>query len=120
MCWNAEVSAASAVGAWLVCAYLWYRNHNNDRWSAVYLLTFTFTQVVDVVLWMDEDTFGLSTCSETNLVTSKYVIPMVVFSQHAVQCYYPSEYLKNHRLVLALLHLLPVLGKYSCVVTERS
>lgn len=34
MCWSPEVSALAAVGAWLVCAYLYHRNDNFDRWSA--------------------------------------------------------------------------------------
>lgn len=34
MCWSPEVSALAAVGAWAVCAYLYYRNDNFDRWSA--------------------------------------------------------------------------------------
>jgi hypothetical protein len=53
---------------------------------------------------------GLKTCSATNLTVSKYIIPMVVFSQHAVQCYYPSQTLSNYRTFIAALHLLPILG----------
>lgn len=66
MCWSAEVSALSALGAWAVCGYLYYRNLNFDRWGAAYLFTFTLTQIVDVGLWLDEGSVGLSTCSNVN------------------------------------------------------
>lgn len=69
MCWSAEVSALSAVAAWGVCAYLYYRNLNFDRWASAYLFTFTLTQVVDVFLWLDEGKVGLSTCSDLNYGT---------------------------------------------------
>ena len=77
---------------------------------AAYLFTFTLTQVVDVFLWLDEGKVGLATCSDTNLVISKYIIPMVVFSQHFVQCCFPSEKLQEYRFPLAMAHLLPILG----------
>jgi hypothetical protein len=110
MCWSPEVSALAAVGAWGVCAYLYYRNDNFDRWSAAYLFTFTLTQVVDVFLWLDEGKVGLSSCSDTNFVISKYIIPMVVFTQHFVQCYFPSDKLQDYRFPIAVAHLLPILG----------
>ena len=65
---------------------------------------------MDVFLWLDEGKVGLSTCSDTNLVISKYIIPAVVFSQHFVQCCYPSAKLQDHRFLLAMAHLLPILG----------
>ena len=46
MCWSIEVSAISAAIAWIVCVILWWRNRTvRDRWYAMYLFTFTFTQV---------------------------------------------------------------------------
>jgi hypothetical protein len=75
-----------------------------------YLLTFTFTQLIDFMLWIEEGRVGLAQCSSTNLGISKYVIPMVVFSQHCVQCYYPSKKLEKYRTFIAFLHLLPILG----------
>ena len=53
---------------------------------------------------------GLSTCSETNFVISKFIIPTVVFSQHFVQCQFPSDKLKSFRIPIAMAHLLPILG----------
>jgi hypothetical protein len=66
MCWSTEVSALSAVGAWVVCMYLYRRNLNFDRWAAGYLFTFTLTQVVDIALWLEEGRTGLATCSNIN------------------------------------------------------
>lgn len=78
--------------------------------STAYLFTFTLTQVVDVFLWLDEREFGLSTCSDTNLVVSKYIIPVVIFSQHFVQCCFPSDKLQTYRFPIALAHLVPIAG----------
>ena len=110
MCWSKEVSLLSAVFAWGVCIYLYRRNLNFDRWSAAYLLTFSFTQMVDVALWHEEGRVGLATCSDTNYSISKFIIPLVIFSQHLVQCHFPTNILSEYRLPLALAHLLPILG----------
>jgi hypothetical protein len=40
---------------------------------------------------------------------SKFLIPLIVFSQHWRQCDYPSTILKNERLKLKLFHLIPIL-----------
>ena len=51
MCWTIEVSLGSACVGWLTCAYLWQRHRSpRDRWYAKYLLTYTFTQLVDIAL----------------------------------------------------------------------
>ena len=60
MCWSAEASLYSAIGAWCVCAFLYFRNKNHDRWASMYLLTFTFTQVVDFALWKEEGKIEVS------------------------------------------------------------
>jgi hypothetical protein len=48
MCWNIEVSIASAVIGWITCLILlWRQRSERDTFYARYLLTFTFTQVAD-------------------------------------------------------------------------
>jgi hypothetical protein len=76
----------------------------------VYLFTFTLTQLVDVALWYEEGRVGLASCSQPNLMVSKYIIPSVVFSQHCVQCYFPSKTLSKYRFAIAAAHLLPIAG----------
>ena len=62
----------------------------------------------------------MSTCSDTNMGISKYVIPLVVLSQHFVQCAFPSTTVSaGSRTVIALLHILPIAGmmyQFGCSV----
>ena len=97
-----------------------------DRWYATYLVTFTFTQLIDIALWLQHAQVpgGLRACAGlkeqltrfppdeqwTQYVVSKFAIPLVVFSQHAMQLTYPSEVLKNHRGKYILTHALPLVG----------
>jgi hypothetical protein len=103
---------------------------SHPRYYARYLLTFTFTQLVDISLWwLHEEKIpgGLQACVPyqiqfgwapwdspqfPNFVISKFVLPLVVFSQHATQLMYPSDKMNgpNERRNLILLHLLPVVG----------
>lgn len=96
-------------------------------------MTFTFTQLVDIALWwLHEHKIdgGLKACVPfqqqfgwapldgehagqlPNFLISKFVLPMVVFSQHATQCMYPSDKLNKpgQRRNLILMHLVPVIG----------
>jgi len=125
MCWNIEVSAASCLVGWAACALLVIRRRSpRDLYYARYLLTFTFTQVVDIALWtLHRDTQGgLQACTayqlgfrqlpsghaqETNFYISKYLIPLVIFAQHAMQLSYPSPMWLKHRYLLIAAHAVP-------------
>jgi len=139
MCWNLQVSLASACVGWVTCLYLLHRNRSErDRWYALYLVTFTFTQIVDAFLWSMNDKSvslgenGLHACKSyqlqfggaptdeneyMNFFVSKYFIPMIVFSQHATQLMYPSEeYKKNpegqHKIIA--IHSIPCIIMSFC------
>ena len=62
MCWNRNVSLVAAAWGWVACALLAYRGGRNDRWYALYLFTFTLTQVIDAVLWSLQYDRGLEAC----------------------------------------------------------
>lgn len=118
MCWNLQVSLLSACVGWITCIYLYRRQRSErDTYYARYLLTFTFTQVVDGFLWFMNDKAtlmgeqGLQACKSyqlqfstapsndseyMNFVVSKYFIPMIIFSQHATQLMYPSAKYKQN------------------------
>ena len=133
MCWSVEVSAASAAIGWATCAFLCWRQRPRDLFYARYLVTFTFTQLVDIALWtLNQQGDGLKACvdlqqqfgsfpregggvdggekQELNFLLTKFVLPIVVFSQHATQCTYPSKALSGQRRNLILAHLIPVVG----------
>jgi len=124
MCWSFEISLLSAIYGWIVCIYLKYRGRKYDDFYANYLFTFTFTQLIDLSLWYLNNNGGLQSCNEYqfqfidypkneqfyNYIISKFALPLVVFSQHLVQCTYPSNMIsyRNGRRNLILLHLIPV------------
>ena len=110
MCWTPEISLVSALLTWCICYYLYKRNINYDQWAAKYLFTFTFTQIVDIILWLEHKRVDLLTCSNINYGVSKFIIPLVVYSQYYIQCLYPSNKLSKYRTLLQYLHLLPMFG----------
>jgi len=147
MCWNVQVSLASAAVGWATCLYLGVRQRSvRDAYYARYLLTFTFTQVADIILWMASEGSGpggLQACKSyqfqfgsapsstspsslfgvgsagaryapLNFYISKYVIPLIVFSQHAMQLSYPSNAFKGKRIPLVLVHAIPCLVMSFC------
>jgi len=132
MCWNVQVSFASAIVGWITCVYLKLRQRSpRDDFYARYLLTFTFTQLVDMYLWSLHDNspgsitacksyqmqFGRAPAVEGlagNFFVSKYVIPAVVFSQHCMQLSYPSNAYKSQRYEIMGLHLVPCLIMSFC------
>jgi hypothetical protein len=117
-------SALSCAFAWSTCLYLRHRNGPRDAWYAKYLFTFTLTQLVDIALWVMHENHidgGLKACVDfqtqfgsapegaqlPNFLISKFIIPMIVLSQHWVQCQYPSDMMPE-RTNLKRLHLIPV------------
>lgn len=138
MCWNIEVSVASAVVGWCACLYLlWRQRSKRDAYYARYLFTFTFTQIADAYLWTlnnggsDRKGMGqgLQACesyqlqfgavpsgpiARPNFLVSKYVIPLIVFSQHAMQLSYPSDAFKGQRKSIIAAHALPCLVMSYC------
>lgn len=97
--------------------------------AASYLVTYTFTQLVDIVLWLRHENHALRSCPSmvetfnfpdqldepgqyTNYVVTKYVLPLVVFTQYWQQLSYPSEILKEHRTKLKLLFLSTSIGMH--------
>jgi hypothetical protein len=106
---------ASCLFGWAACAILKLRKGPRDDWYARYLVTFTFTQLVDIVLWTLHsktkpylgNTGGLQACPDLqlsfirfpgwtdpqfyNFYVSKFLLPCVIFSQHAMQLTYPSN-----------------------------
>eukprot|EP00729_Bicosta_minor_P010771 gene10771-17360_t len=133
MCWNIEVSMASAALGWLTCIYLlWRQRSPRDTYYARYLVTFTLTQIADAYLWTlnnKQGEGGLQACTSyqmqfgsapggeidyPNFVVSKYVIPLIVFSQHATQLQYPSEAFKGQRGKIIALHAIPCIVMSFC------
>ena len=120
-----EFSLFSAVVGWIACAILLKRNHSpRDKWYATYLVTYTFTQLIDIALWSIHEDTPLQGCPDLKqsfsnsptamqmqqFLISKYLVPLVTFSQFCIQLNYPSPLLKGSRKLLVALHALPCLG----------
>jgi len=140
MCWNLEISVISALYGWLVCTFLRYRNGPRDKFYSNYLFTFTFTQIIDMVLWYlnNYSTTGLQDCSEyqlqftnypknnqlPNYIISKYILPITIFLQHTIQCTYPNtDILYRKRCILIILHIIPIFFMcllFSCTILYPS
>ena len=100
MCWSIQVSLVACVYGYLVSLYLYRRRYSiRDPWYALFLATFTTTQLCDAILWSQQHDFWKDghlnnapiECSTVNLLVSKYVIPPVVFFQPIVLSLYPSK-----------------------------
>lgn len=121
MCWTIQISLLSAVCGWVTCGFLLWRQRSfRDRWYAQYLFTFTLTQLVDIALWSLHETEGyrLQACPDRqlalpdfsvkenpqfwNYAITKLLIPVVVFTQNAVQCTYPRPGHKTPWRLIAL------------------
>ena len=90
---------------------------------ASYLVTYTYTQLVDITLWLINTRSPLKTCPSfiesfrsptladesdlPNLIISKYVLPLVVFTQYWQQLSYPSEFYKEKRWLIKVSEAKP-------------
>lgn len=69
MCWNIESSVISAIYGYAVSVYLYHRRYSNrDPWYAVFLATFTTTQVIDAFFWYIAGEGAAASSSEFLLV----------------------------------------------------
>jgi len=134
MCWSIEVSAASAGVAWIACAMLLWRRRRRDAWFAGYLFTYTFTQLVDIVLWTYDGRRPLEACPGRRnsfavrpgggrdvapFLVSKYGIPCVVLIQYAAQLSYPSDRWPRVRRGLLVFYGVAAIGMaYSSACTD--
>jgi hypothetical protein len=93
MCWNAEVSLITFITSSLLCAYLWYRNDDNDRVIASWVFSFAIMQLLEFFMWINLNSHSF--VSKISLI-SLYLQPIV--------------------LGLALLYL----GKYHTIINEKN
>jgi len=91
MCWSFEISLAAAGWGYAVSAYLKWRKYSvRDGWYALFLATFTTTQLFDAFFWYIKQDQEQIPCTPSNLVLSKYFLPAVVFFQPIVLSLFPE------------------------------
>lgn len=59
MCWSADVSFITFITSAALCAYLWYRNNENDRPLALWIFVFSLMQLFETFMWLDMDNHSL-------------------------------------------------------------
>lgn len=118
MCWGVRVSLVAAVYGFAVSGYLHHRQYSSrDSWYALFLASFTCTQLFDAFFWStkDEDEVDLPCSPITlgNLVdlnagawndfVSRFLLPPALFFQPIVLAMFPSSAFKALRPPYRLL-----------------
>ena len=98
MCWNLQVSIYAAIYGFAMCAYFLKRNYSTrDPWYAVFLGSFTCTQMLDAFFWSRADPrSGEVPCDAANLAFTKWGVTPVLFAQVLSITYFPAD--KNNCL----------------------
>jgi len=92
MCWSLEISLVAAGWGYAVSAYLRWRKYSiRDSWYALFLATFTTTQLFDAFFWYIKGEGDQIPCSPSNFVLSKYFLPPVLFFQPIVLSVFPPH-----------------------------
>jgi len=90
MCWSLEISLLAAGWGYAVSGYLRWRQYSiRDSWYALFLATFTTTQLFDAYFWYIKADQTDIPCSESNYILSRYLLPPVVFFQPIVVSIFP-------------------------------
>jgi hypothetical protein len=92
MCWNIEVSLLAAAYGFAMCYYFYKRNYSTrDPWYALFLCSFTCTQLLDAFFWIRENpTTHNIDCDATNIYFTKFAVTPVMFSQVIVLTLFPG------------------------------
>ena len=93
MCWNLEISLVACVYGFAACYYYYQRNFSTrDPWYAVFLGSFTLTQLLDAFFWSRADPLtGLVECDQVNLTFTQYFVTPVLFSQVLAITFFPAS-----------------------------
>eukprot|EP00505_MAST-04D_sp_SCG-Rhode-Island_P003862 Stramenopile-MAST_4_protein_3862 len=108
MCWSTEISLLASLYGFGVSMYLRHRNYSKrDKWYALFLATFTATQLFDAVFWYLKGDRKDIPCVPINYYLSRFLLPPVLFFQPWVLSLYPSQ---SCTAVRKLYRLLTILG----------
>jgi len=92
MCWSLEISLLAAGWGYAVSGYLRWRQYSiRDSWYALFLATFTTTQLFDAYFWYLKGEQDQIPCDLSNFVLSRYFLPGVVFFQPVVLSLFPFQ-----------------------------
>ena len=125
MCWSLPVSMLAAVyGFGMSYYFAFVRKHSyRDPWYGLFLTSFTLTQLLDAFFWYRAHDSELSQsvpCDATNLIFSKVVVSLAIFSQVVVITVFPSQKRRPWCNALrAPYRVLPVIGALAMAVVGK-
>ena len=109
---------AAAVYGYAVSYYLRHRNYSiRDKWYALFLATFTTTQLFDAIFWYLKGDSDDVPCVAVNYFLSKYILPPVLFFQPWVLSMYPSkscQHVRSCYRILTVVGCLVLVFSYGC------
>ena len=128
MCWTFEVSLCAALYGFGVSYFLSKRDYSSrDAWYAIFLCSFTLTQLLDAFFWYRADAsraispFPIVPCDATNLWFTRIIVSAAIFSQVFVIAAYPTDPKRTcitpqFRVIFSAL---PALGIVFCAVISK-
>jgi len=117
MCWSFEVSLIAAAWGYTVSGYLKWRKYSvRDGWYALFLATFTTTQLFDAFFWYIKQDLDQIPCSSSNYVLSRFILPAVVFFQPIVLSLFPYDQQPCKCKCIRWLYRLATGGGYAVAV----
>jgi len=72
MCWNATSSLTSFIVGYIVCLILYIRNKNYDRFYSIFFLWILSVQLLEYLMWIDQE------CKNLNNISNQILCPMIL------------------------------------------
>ena len=115
MCISAEVSMIAFLTCSISCIYLYKRNRTNDRWIAMVFGYFGIMQLLEYLMWMDQE------CSGLNQLATHYSLIHVVLQPviSLLVAYLMIKKVPNWSYLLLLLYLVISLPKILAAKEEN-
>ena len=115
MCISAEVSMIAFLTCSITCIYLYKRNRTNDRWISLIFGYFGIMQLLEYLMWIDQE------CSGLNQIATDYSLIHVVLQPviSLLVAYLMIKKVPNWSYLLLLLYLVISLPKILAAKEEN-
>jgi hypothetical protein len=78
MCYSSEVSIGTFTGVTAICIYLWFRNNKIDRAVSLILFVIGFMQLLEWILWENQDCNAINQAVTAILPVYLYLQPLAL------------------------------------------
>jgi len=121
MCWNAEISLLTFISSFLMCCYLWYRNLQNDRTIALWILSFSLMQLFEVFMWLD-----INNKKGWNNIATKLSLPFILLQPFVLGLailfygnHYDNQYIKYFLYFITIITGLRALSAFIYILFDE-